>query len=386
MKLSRRGDVPPFVVMEMSKTAFEMERAGREVFHLEVGQPSTRAPAPALAAARAALQDELLAYTDANGIPGLRERIALHYEERYGVSAPADRVVVTTGSSAAFVLTFLAVFDGAARVAIAAPAYPCYRNVLSAVDVEVIAVPVGPETRYQLTPEILDQLGPLDGVIVASPSNPTGSIIEADAMAALCRWTRERGVTLISDEIYHGIEFGTKAVTAAAYDPGAIVINSFSKYFSMTGWRIGWMLAPETLVRPLEKLGQNLYISPPTLSQIAACAAFEAREELDGHVARYAANRQIVLAGLPELGITKYAPPDGAFFLYADVGHLTRDSVAFCRALLDATGVAITPGVDFDPVRGATSIRISYARDAQTIKAAMERMAAFVRDYARAGA
>lgn len=377
MHLSRRGDIPPFVVMEMSKAAFEMQRAGRRVFHLEVGQPSTRAPVLARQAAARALDEDLLAYTDANGIPPLRQRIARFYAERYGVAVDPGRIIATTGSSAAFVLTFLAAFDAGARVAIAAPAYPCYRNVLGAVDVEVVPIPVGPETHYQVTPALLEAAGPLAGVMVASPSNPTGSIIDAAAMKALADYCGAARLTLISDEIYHGLEYATPAVTAAAYDENAIVINSFSKYFSMTGWRIGWMIAPPAFVRPIEKLAQNLFISPPTISQIAATAAFDASEELDGHVARYRQNREIVLAGLPALGVTTFAPPDGAFYVYADVSHLTDDSVKFCRDLLEATGVAVTPGVDFDRERGHTTIRISYARDGATVTEAMRLMAAF---------
>ena len=377
MRLSRRGDIPAFVVMEMSKAAFEMQRAGRQVFHMEVGQPATRAPALARAAAARALDEDLLAYTDANGAPALRRRVARFYADRYGVEIDPERVIATTGSSAGFVLTFLAAFDAGARVAIAAPAYPCYRNVLGAVDVEVVPIPVGPDTHYQVTPEILSAHGPLDGVIVASPSNPTGSIIDAAAMRALCDWCRAADATLVSDEIYHGLEYAAPAVTAAAYDENAIVVNSFSKYFSMTGWRIGWMLAPPAFVRAVEKLGQNLYISPPTISQIAATAAFDASEELDGHVERYRENREIVLAGLPAVGITRFAPPDGAFYVYADVSHLTDDSVRFCRELLEATGVAVTPGVDFDRERGHTTLRISYARSADTVREAMRRMAEF---------
>jgi aspartate/methionine/tyrosine aminotransferase len=365
--------------MEMSKAAFEMERAGRSVFHLEVGQPSTKAPALARAAAARALDSELLAYTDANGVPPLRERISRHYRDAYGVEVPADRVIATTGSSSGFILTFLAAFDAGARVAIAAPSYPCYRNVLSAVDVEVLPIPCGPETHYQVTPALLEAVGPLDGLIVASPSNPTGSIIDAAAMKALSDYCAAARITLISDEIYHGLEYAAPAVTAAAYDDQAIVLNSFSKYYSMTGWRIGWMIVPQDLVRPIEKLAQNLFISPPTLSQIAATAAFEATEELDGHVRRYRDNREVVLAALPGLGITRFAPPDGAFYVYADVSHLTDDSVTFCSDLLASTGVAVTPGVDFDRERGRSTLRISYARDTATIVEAMARMIDYVK-------
>lgn len=379
MRLSRRADIPPFVVMEMSKAAFEMERAGRPVFHLEVGQPSTKAPGLARAAAARALDEDLLAYTDANGIPPLRERISRHYRDAYGLEISPDRVIATTGSSSGFILTFLAAFDAGARVAIAAPSYPCYRNVLGAVDVEVLPIPCGPETHYQVTPQLLEAMGRLDGVIVASPSNPTGSIIDDAAMRALTDYCRAAGITLISDEIYHGLEYAAPAVTAAAYDDQSIVLNSFSKYFSMTGWRIGWMIVPDALVRPIEKLAQNMFISPPTISQIAATATFEATEELDGHVRRYRDNREVVLQALPALGITRYAPPDGAFYVYADVSHLTSDSVAWCRDLLEATGVAVTPGVDFDRERGHSTLRISYARDTATVREAMSRMIDYVK-------
>ncbi|HEY2658228.1 MAG TPA: aminotransferase class I/II-fold pyridoxal phosphate-dependent enzyme [Caulobacteraceae bacterium] len=381
MSLSQRGEIPPFVVMEVAKAAVELERVGRPVFHLEVGQPSTPAPVLALAAARRALDEDILGYTLATGIHKLRSRIVEHYRRVHGIDVPIERVVATTGSSGGFLLAFLAAFDGKARVAIAAPSYPCYRNILGALDVEVVAIPCGPETRYQLTPALIEEAarasGAFDGIIVASPSNPTGSIIDAVAMIALADYCRAARMTLISDEIYQGIQYDTPVVTAAALDEEAIVLNSFSKYFSMTGWRIGWMITPPSLLRGVEKLAQNFFISPPTISQIAATAAFDATEELDGHVRRYRQNHDIVMAALPGLGINQFAPPDGAFYVYADISHLTDDSVRFCSDLLQATGVAITPGVDFDRERGHRTIRISYCTATAAVVEAMERLKAF---------
>ena len=381
MSLSQRGEIPPFVVMEVAKAAVELERAGRPVFHLEVGQPSTPAPATARAAAAKALDEDILGYTLATGVLKLRSRIADHYRRVHGINVPVDRIVATTGSSGGFLLAFLAAFDGRARVAIAAPSYPCYRNILGALDVEVVAIPCGPETRYQLTPALIEDCarigGAFDGIIVASPSNPTGSIISRAEMKALTDYCRAARMTLISDEIYQGVQYDTPVTSAAALDEEAIVLNSFSKYFSMTGWRIGWMVTPPSLLRGVEKLAQNFFISPPTLSQIAATAAFDATDELEAHVRRYRANRDIVLAGLPALGIHEFAPPDGAFYVYADVSHLTDDSVRFCSDLLQATGVAITPGVDFDRERGHRTVRISYCTATEAVAEAMRRIQAF---------
>ena len=262
---SARSAIAPFVVMEVMEAAARLERSGRRVMHLEVGQPSTSAPQSVLEAAARALQSDVLGYTVATGIPPLRQAIAAHYARTYGLEVPTDRIVVTTGSSGAFLLAFLAAFDAGARVAVAAPSYPCYRNILQSLDVEPVCVPCGPETRYELTPAMLDGLGRIDGVIVASPSNPTGSMIDEATLRALSAWCDANGAALISDEIYHGIQYGRPAVTAAAVSRGAFVINSFSKYFSMTGWRIGWMVTPEAAVRPVEKLMQNLFISAPII-------------------------------------------------------------------------------------------------------------------------
>jgi aspartate/methionine/tyrosine aminotransferase len=378
MTPSKRSAIAPFVVMDVMEAAARVERSGRRVMHMEVGQPSTPAPQAVLAAAERALRSDVLGYTVALGVPALREAISAHYARRYGLAVSPERIAVTTGSSAGFLLAFIACFDAGARVAVAAPSYPCYRNILQGLDIEVVQVPCGPETRYELTPEVLSGLGRVDGVIVASPSNPTGSIIGHAAMSALAAWCEANGAVLISDEIYHGIEYGAAPVTAAAVSDRAVVINSFSKYFSMTGWRIGWMVLPEDAVRPVEKLMQNLFISAPTLAQLAAVAAFDATEELEGHVTRYAKNRAVILDALPRLGVTSFAPPDGAFYVYADVSPWTDDSVAFCADLLKATGVAVTPGVDFDPHRGGRTLRFSYATDTASVEEAMERLAKFV--------
>ena len=374
---SKRSDIAPFVVMDVMEAANALERAGRRVMHLEVGQPSTPAPRLVLEAAERALRDDRLGYTVAMGVPALREAIAAHYA-RAGSAVSPDRIVVTTGSSGAFLLAFIAAFDAGARVAVAAPSYPCYRNILQSLDVEVVSVPCGPQTRYELTPDLLEGLGRLDGVIVASPSNQTGSVIDAPTLRALSDWCDSHGAALISDEIYHGIHYGRAPVTAAAGSDRAYVVNSFSKYFSMTGWRIGWMVAPAPMVRTIEKLMQNLFISAPTLGQLAALAAFDATDELDGHVARYARNRSIILDALPRLGLTRHAPPDGAFYVYADISPWSQDSVAFCAELLQATGVAITPGVDFDPQRGSRTVRFSYAADTASVEEAVAGLAAFV--------
>ena len=276
-------------------------------------------------------------------------------------------------------LAFLAAFDAGARVALTDPSYPCYRNVLAALGIETEQVPTGPDTRFQPTSELLESIeGPLDGLVVASPSNPTGSMLSPDALARLAAWCHDRGVRLVSDEIYHGIAYGMKEATAVG-SPSAVVVNSFSKYFSMTGWRVGWLVLPEDLLVAVERLGQNLFLNTPTVSQYAALAAFECREELEANVRRYARNREVLLSALPAMGIGDFAAPDGAFYVYADIGHLTNDSMAFCRRLLDETGVAITPGVDFDPERGSRTVRLSYCAATEEVEAAMDRLASFLR-------
>ena len=362
LKIARRGSVPPFIVMDVMRAAGNRERAGKTVIHMEVGQPSTPAPAAVREAAKAALDQERLGYTEAFGILSLRQRIARHYADFYGVSVEPENVVVTVGSSGAFVLSFLAAFDAGDRVALASPGYPAYRNILTALGVEVVSLPVGPETNFQPAAARLAELeGPLHGLIVASPSNPTGTMIGREDLAALVAFCAERGIRMVSDEIYHGITYGKPVETVLALSRDAIIVNSFSKYFSMTGWRLGWMVLPDDLLRPVECLAQNLFISPPSLAQMAGVAAFDCRAELDGHVRRYARNRGLLLEGLPGAGFDRLASADGAFYIYADIAALSNDSEAFCRQMLDETGVAATPGTDFDPERGHRYIRFSFA-------------------------
>ncbi len=380
LKLSRRGRIPPFIAMDVLRAANQAAAAGSDVLHLEVGQPSTPAPAGVLAAARAALGRETLGYTDALGLPALREAIAAHYRDSYGVALDPARVAVTTGSSGAFLLAFLAAFDAGDRVAMATPAYPAYRNILTALDLVPVELPAGPAERYQVTLDLLrGQEGAIDGLILASPANPTGTMLAPDALAAIARHCRERGIRLVSDEIYHGIVYGGVAATALASSDEAFVVNSFSKYFSMTGWRLGWVVLPSDALRAAECLAQNLFISPPTLSQHAAIAAFECRDELDANVARYAANRALLLEELPKAGLERFAPADGAFYLYAEIAHLTNDSPEFCRRMLLETGVACTPGIDFDRQRGHASLRISFAGSTETMAEAARRLQAWRR-------
>ncbi|WP_246338225.1 pyridoxal phosphate-dependent aminotransferase [Azospirillum oleiclasticum] len=379
--ISKRGAIPPFYVMEVMRAAAEREAAGLEVLHMEVGQPSTGAPLGVVEAARAVLGVQTLGYTGALGIPPLRAAIARWYRDRYGVTVPEARIAVTTGSSGAFQLGFLAAFDPGDRVAMASPSYPAYRHTLTAIGVEPVELEAGPETRFQPTVAMLEKLDkPVQGLIVASPANPTGTMLSREELAALSAWCDANGVRLVSDEIYHGLTYGAvSAVTAAEVSERALVVNSFSKYFSMTGWRLGWMIVPEELVRSVECLAQNLFISAPSLSQVAAVAAFDCTEELDGHVARYARNRALLLGELPKAGFDRLAPADGAFYVYADVSAMTADSEAFCRRILAETGIAATPGIDFDPARGRRFVRFSFAGAEETIAEAARRLIAWGR-------
>ncbi len=371
---SRRGLVPPFIAMDVLRAATEFEAAGADVIHLEVGQPGTPAPRAVLEAARQALDNARIGYTDALGIAPLREAIARHYGAQYGIAVDPAEVVVTTGSSAAFQLAFLAAFEAGDRVALAVPGYPAYRNILTALGIEPVLLEVGENTHYQPTPELLAGAGPLDGLIIASPANPTGTMIASANLARLVEFCGERGIRLVSDEIYHGITYEVGAATARAFGQQAIIVNSFSKYYSMTGWRLGWMLAPPDLARSVECLAQNFYISPPALSQLAAVAAFDCRTELDGHVARYRTNRDLLIRALRAAGLPRFAPADGAFYLYVDVSELTRNSEELCRRLLADTGVAITPGLDFDPIRGGGWVRLSFAGPTEDIAEAGRRL------------
>ena len=380
LKLSKRGRVDPFIALDVLRMANERAMAGGEVLHLEIGQPGGGAPHAVIEAAKRALDAHAIGYTEALGVPELRHRVALHYRERYGVEVDWRRVAITAGSSAAFLLSFIAAFEAGDRVALASPSYPAYRNILSSLDVAPVDLPARPEDRYQPTAELLEREGgTLDGLIVAHPSNPTGSMLSADELKALCGYCRQRGIRVISDEIYHGIVYGHEPVTALAFDEEAIVINSFSKYFSMTGWRLGWAVLPESAVRIVECLAQSLFISPPTLSQLAALAAFDARAELDAKVALYRRNRDLLIRRLPEAGIRRFLPPEGAFYLYADVSDISNDSEALCLRLLAETGVALTPGTDFDRARGHASVRISFAGPEPVIAEALNRLAAWRR-------
>jgi aspartate/methionine/tyrosine aminotransferase len=378
LRASRRGLVPPFIAMDMLRAANARAAAGERVIHLEVGQPGTPAPEAVRRRAAEALAGEGLGYTDAAGIAPLREAIALHYRAQYGVAVDPAEIVVTTGSSCAFLLAFLAAFEPGDRVALAAPGYPAYRNILTALGIEPVLIEAGPNAHYQPNPELLARVADLDGLIVASPANPTGTMIGRDALGQLARWCRERGIRLVSDEIYHGITYDEPAETARAFGREAIVVNSFSKYYSMTGWRLGWMLVPPELARSVECLAQNLYISPPSLSQLAAIAAFDCRDELQAHVARYRQNRDLLIGTLREAGLTRWAPAEGAFYLYVDVSGVTDDSTELCRRLLVETGVAVTPGLDFDPIGGKSWIRLSFAGSSADIAEAARRLGPFL--------
>jgi aspartate/methionine/tyrosine aminotransferase len=375
---SGRSDVPPFMVMDVMAAAARVEAAGGHVIHMEVGQPAAAAPKAAIVAAHAALDSTRIDYTAALGIPSLRERIARHYRESYGFAVDSGRIVVTTGSSAAFILAFMAMFEPGDRVAVTVPGYPPYRHILTALGCEPVLIETSSETRHALTGEALlaaHRKAPLRGVLVASPANPTGTMMSREALSGLILAAESAGIRFISDEIYHGLDYAFPAVTAAELSADALVINSFSKYFCMTGWRVGWMVVPEPLVRPIERLQQNLSISVPTLSQIAAEAAFDGAAEMEQVKRGYLENRRILIEGLPRAGLTKFLPADGAFYLYADVSDFTSDSLQFAGEMLEKAHVAATPGVDFDPIHGRQFIRFSYARSAQEMHEAVKRIA-----------
>ena len=374
-----RAGIPPFYVMDVWLAAAERQRSHGDLVNLSAGQPSVGAPEPVRAAAAAALQRNALGYTVALGIPELRAAIAADYRRTHSIDVEPDAVVVTTGSSGGFLLAFLACFDVGDRVALASPGYPCYRNILSALGCEVVEIPCGPETRFQPTARMLAEIDPpVRGVIVASPANPTGTVIPATELAAIASWCEESGVRLISDEVYHGLVYPGAPQTSCAWQTSrdALVVNSFSKYYAMTGWRLGWLLVPPALRRAVDCLTGNFSICPPVLSQTAAVAAFtpEAVAEADGNLRHYAANRSLLLDGLRRIGIDRLAPTDGAFYVYADVSDFTSDSLGFCSTLLADTGVALAPGVDFDTVRGSSCVRLSFAGPASDIDEALRRI------------
>jgi aspartate/methionine/tyrosine aminotransferase len=374
---SGRSDVPPFMVMDVMAAAARIEAAGGHVIHMEVGQPAAPAPQTAILAARNALDQARIDYTSALGIPSLRQRISRHYHDAYGFAVDAERIVITTGSSGAFILGFLAMFEPGDRVAVTVPGYPPYRHILTALGCEPVLIETSGETRHALTGEALlaaHRKTPLKGVLVGSPANPTGTMMSREALTSLILAAESAGIRFISDEIYHGLDYTFSAVTAAELSPNALIINSFSKYFCMTGWRVGWMVVPETMVRPIERLQQNLAISVPTLSQIAAEAAFEGRAEMEEVKRGYLENRRILVDGLPRAGLVKFLPVDGAFYLYADVSDFTSDSLKFAGEMLEKAHVAATPGVDFDPIGGHRFIRFSYARSADEMREAVARI------------
>lgn len=377
MRNSTRSNVDPFIVMDVMEAARKAEEAGRHIIHMEVGQPSTPAPSGARRALAAALEEDSLGYTVALGLPALRKRIASLYGEWYNLDLNPDRVIVTPGSSGAFLLSFTALFDSGDRVGIGAPGYPSYRQILKALGMQPVDIQTAAENRYQ--PVAADLAGQdLAGLMVASPANPTGTMLGHDALGALIGAAAGAGAAFISDEIYHGLEYEAKAVTALELTDDCYVINSFSKFFSMTGWRAGWMVVPEDHVRVVERIAQNMFICPPHASQVAALAALDCQEEMRENLAVYAKNRQLMLEGLPKAGFADIAPPDGAFYVYADVSDLTDDSRSFAAELLEKAGVAVTPGLDFDPVRGAATLRFSYARSTADIEEGLARLKAFM--------
>jgi aspartate/methionine/tyrosine aminotransferase len=382
LRPSARSNVPPFMVMDVMAAAARIEAAGGRVVHMEVGQPAAGAPSPAIAAARAALGAGPLGYTETLGIASLRARIARFYRETRGVAVEPERIAVTTGSSAGFILAFLAMFEPGERVAIANPGYPPYRHILTALGCEPVLIETGAAERFAITGDSLcaaHAQKPLAGVLIASPANPTGTMMTEAALADLIAVAEGLGIRVISDEIYHGLDYAMPAVTALRFSDRAMVINSFSKYFCMTGWRVGWMVAPQPLVRPIERLQGNLAVSVPTLSQIAAEAAFEGIAELEAIKHGYEDNRKILIEGLPKAGLDTFLPVDGAFYLYADVSRFSNDSFDFAKRLLQEAHVAATPGVDFDPVNGGKFVRFCYAGSAADMREAVERVGGWLK-------
>jgi aspartate/methionine/tyrosine aminotransferase len=379
---SARSGVPPFMVMDVMAAAERLEAQGRTIVHMEVGQPAAGAPASAIAAVRAALGGGAHGYTAALGIASLRRRIAQSYAQWHDVEVDPERVVVTTGSSAAFMLAFFALFEAGDRVAVAVPGYPPYRHILSALGCEPVLIETSAATRWALSSDLLlaqHRVRPLKGVVVGSPANPTGTMMTAAALRDLIQSAEDAGIAVISDEIYHGLDYTFRAQSAAALSANTIVVNSFSKYFCMTGWRIGWMVVPSSLLRTVERLQQNLAISVPTLSQIAAEAAFDGRDELENIKHGYEENRRILLDGLPRAGLDSFLPVDGAFYLYVDTSRFSDDSFDFAKRMLEQAGVAATPGVDFDPIHGRSFLRLCYAGSHQDMREAVKRIGAWLK-------
>ena len=380
MKNSTRGAVAPFIVMDVMEAARQAEEEGRHIIHMEVGQPSTAAPQKALQYLKDSMDSDAMGYTVALGLPALRQKIAGLYGDWYDVDLDPARVVITPGSSGAFILSFTSLFDAGARVGIGAPGYPSYRQILRALDLVPVDIETQPENRLQpVADELVGQ--DLSGLLVASPANPTGTMLDRSALSSLISATRDAGGSFISDEIYHGIEYEAKAVSALEITDDCYVINSFSKYFSMTGWRVGWMVVPDDHIRQVERLAQNMFICSPHASQLAALAAMDAHDELQENLDVYRKNRELMITGLPKAGFSKFAPPDGAFYVYVDVSEYTDDSLGFSKQILEEAGVALTPGLDFDPARGARTVRLSYARSTADIQEGLLRLEKFMRKH-----
>ena len=372
---SKRSQVSPFIVMDIMREANELEAKGKSIIHMEVGQPSTSAPRQALRTAEKVLLQERLGYTEALGDIDLRKKISQFYIARYNLEIDFNRIIVTTGASGGLQLAFLSLFDAGDRVALTEPCYPGYRNMLSSMNIEIEKLSIGPEYDFRLNVEVLEKMSNrIDGLIMSSPGNPTGSMTKAEQLKLIVSWCQENQVKLISDEIYHGIEYEEPAITAVNLDNASIVINSFSKYFSMTGWRLGWMVVPENMIRTIERLAQNLFISPPTISQLAALGSLDSLEELNQTVARYKKNRELMISRLPQFGLSKFAPIDGAFYAYVDVSNLADNSEIFCREMLREIGVAITPGIDFDRENGMRYVRFCFSGLTEEINEAMNRL------------
>lgn len=366
------ANIDPFHAIAISREAHKLEAEGRSILHMEFGQPSTGAPSAAIAEAHAVLDSDPMGYWES---PALKERIALHYRERYGVVVEAEQILLTCGASPGLVLALTSLFAPSARVATARPGYVAYRNTLKALYLEPLEVDCGPAERYQISAAALEALEPApDGAIIASPANPTGTIIPAEELARIAEVCRARGISIVSDEIYHGLSYGEPARSMLEFAPDAVIVNSFSKYFSMAGWRLGWVVFPPELIDTARARMGNLFLTPPSLAQHAGLKAFDCIDELEGHVATYRRNRELLLAALPALGLKEIAPPDGAFYIYADVGHLTNDSLSFCQKLLRETDVATAPGIDFDPVDGHRHIRFSFAVSTDRVEDAIARM------------
>ena len=371
---ARRGNIAPFHVMEVMSAARRREDAGHEILHLEVGQPSTPAPGAVIAAAHSALENDRLGYTGALGLPELRDRISQWYRDRYGLQIPSARIAVTTGASGSCVLSFLALWDPGVNVGVVEPGYPCYRNDLEAFGINVVRIPVDAANGFRPTTADLDAAGPLDGLVLSSPNNPTGTVLSRHHLGPLLEWCVTHGTQVVVDEIYHGLVFDQAAPSALEFDDGVVVFNSFSKYFSMTGWRLGWIVAPLALMPAIERLAQNLTIAPPTLSQLAGMAAFDALEECEANVVRYRRNRDRLLGALHEAGFTKIAPADGAFYLWIDITHTGSTASALCEEWLETLNLAATPGIDFDRERGEQFIRLSTAGSEDEMDEAGERI------------